>query len=180
MARNAKEAGASGGEAALQRVRDLNESILDQARRTGKNSLQAYERLLKSVADYQEKAGKRSGDFVSALGRAQADLTREVAEAGPSAVRRVGGAVGGATGGAAKQARKVPGVSEAEGEVRGAGATSGDLPIKRYESLNASEVVKQLPRLSEVDLGKVDAYERKHRNRKTVRNKIASLRGEQA
>ena len=179
MARNAKEAGVSRGEAGLQRVRELNESIVGRAREAGKDSLEAYERLLKSVADYQQKAGERSGDFVSALGRAQANLTRELAEAGPSAARRVGGAVGDLTGGATKQARRVPGVSEAEGELRGAGATADDLPISRYDSLNANEVVKRLPRLGEVDLGKVDAYERKHGNRKTGRNQIASLRGDQ-
>lgn len=162
MARDPKDSGAARGESALQRIRDLNESILERARGAGKSSLEAYEQLLKSVADYQEKAGERGGGFVSALGRAQANLTRDLAEAGPSAARRVGGTVGELTGGAAKQARRVPGVSEAEGEVRGVGATEGDLPISRYDSLNASEVVKRLPKLSEVDLGKVDAYERKH------------------
>lgn len=180
MARGATKTGVSTGEAGLQRIRDLNESIASGASRAGKKSLEAYERLLKSVADYQETAGHRGGDFVSALGRAQANLTREVAEAGPSAVRRVGAAVGDLTGSAAEGARRVPGVSEAEGEVRGAGATADDLPIRHYDSLNANEVNKRLPKLSEVDLGKVDAYERKHQNRKTVRNKIASLRGGQS
>jgi hypothetical protein len=180
MAREAKDTAASRGEAALQRIRDLNESIVERARDAGKNSLDAYERLLKSVADYQQTAGERSGEFVSALGRVQADLTRELGEAGPSAARRVGGAVEDLTGGAAKQARRVPGVSEVEGEVRGVGATADDLPISRYDSLNADEVVKRLPQLSEVDLGKVDAYERKHQNRKTVRDRVASLRGEQS
>src|SRR5215210_5914255 len=61
MARDAKDSAASRGEAALQRIRDLNESILERAREAGKNSLDAYERLLKSVADYQKTAGERSG-----------------------------------------------------------------------------------------------------------------------
>jgi hypothetical protein len=34
--------------------------------------------------------------------------------------------------------------------------------------------VTRLPKLSAVDLNKVEANERKHRNRKTVRDKIAS------
>jgi len=62
------------------------------------------------------------------------------------------------------------------GEARGAVAREQDLPIARYESLKAAEIVKRLPKLSEVDLGKVDAYERKHGNRKTVLKKIESLR----
>jgi hypothetical protein len=78
-------------------------------------------------------------------------------------------------GAAAGQARRIPGEAEVEGEVRGVGATQEDLPIARYDSLNAAEVVERLRGLSEVDLARVDAYERKHQNRKTVRDKIASL-----
>jgi hypothetical protein len=84
--------------------------------------------------------------------------------------------VSGAARGGARRARKVPGVVEAEGETRGAVAREQDLPIARYESLTANEIVKRLPKLSNVDPGKVDAYERKHGNRKTVLKKIGSLR----
>src|SRR5215212_1458263 len=177
MAKQTRQSTASNLEAATKRARTLNDRIIERARRGGEESLEAYEGLLKSVADYQQSGGKRAGDFVSALGEAQADLTRELAKAGPSAARRVGSTVGEVTGSAARQVRKLPGAKQAEGELRGAGATQGDLPIARYDSLNASEVVKRLTKLSEVDLNKVDAYERKHQNRKTVRDKIASLRG---
>jgi hypothetical protein len=88
--------------------------------------------------------------------------------------------VGDLTGTAARRARKVPGAKEVEGEARGIGATEGDLPIARYDSLNADEVVKRLPKLWEVEISKVDAYERKHQNRTTVRFKIASLRRQQS
>jgi hypothetical protein len=37
-------------------------------------------------------------------------------------------------------------------------------------------IVKRLSRLSEPDLSRVDSYERKHQNRKTIHDKIASLR----
>ena len=37
-------------------------------------------------------------------------------------------------------------------------------------------IVKRLSRLSEPDLSKVDSYERKHQSRKTIHDKIASLR----
>jgi len=180
MANQPKEAGASSFEAAAQRVRDLNERILERARRGGTASLEAYEALLKSIADYQQRAGQRGGDFVNLVARAQANFTRELAKAGPSAAKRARTAVEDLTGAAARQVRRVPGAKDAEGEVRGLGATEGDLPIARYHKLNASEVVRRLPKLSETDLAKVDAYERKHQNRKTVRDKIASLRGEQS
>jgi hypothetical protein len=179
MAKQTKQSTASNIEAATKRARKLNDRIIERARRGGEESLEAYEGLLQSVADYQQSAGQRAGEFVSTLGRAQANFTRELAKAGPSAAQRVGSAVGELTGSAARQARRVPGAKQAEGELRGAGASQGDLPIARYDSLNAGEVVKRLQKLSEVDLNKVDAYERKHQNRKTVRDKIASLRGEQ-
>jgi ferritin-like metal-binding protein YciE len=80
---------------------------------------------------------------------------------------------------AARQARKVPGVAQVEGEVKGAVATADDLPIARYDSLNAGEVVSRLNELSQIDLAKVDAYERKNQNRSTVLGRIDALRGEE-
>jgi ferritin-like metal-binding protein YciE len=79
----------------------------------------------------------------------------------------------------ARQARKVPGVAQVEGEVKGAVATADDLPIARYDALNAGEVVSRLNELSQIDLAKVDAYERKNQNRTTVLDRIASLRGDE-
>src|SRR3712207_7977050 len=49
--------------------------------------------------------------------------------------------------------------------IRGVGATQDDLPIANYDKLNASEVVRRLPKLSETDLAKVDAYERSEERR---------------
>jgi ferritin-like metal-binding protein YciE len=79
----------------------------------------------------------------------------------------------------ARQARKIPGVARAEGEVKGAVASADDLAISRYDSRNADEIVKQLSGLSQVDLAKVDAYERRHENRTTVLERIDSLRGDE-
>jgi hypothetical protein len=176
MARRSKSTSGSAVEAAARRARSINERILKSASRGGEASLEAYENLLKSVADAQQAAGERSAEWVTAVTRAQADLTRDLAKSSESAVRQVGGRLSGAAGSAARRARKVPGVAEAEGEVRGVGATQGDLPIARYDSLNVNEIVKRLSRLSEPDLSKIDAYERKHQNRKTIHDKIASLK----
>lgn len=79
----------------------------------------------------------------------------------------------------ARQARKVPGVAQAEGELKGAVAAEQDLAIADYDSLNADEVVGQLSQLSQIDLAKVDAYERRHENRSTVLSRIDSLRGDE-
>ncbi len=174
---NRKEASASAVEAAAQRTRALNERIIETGKARGEAALDTYERLLESVAEFQESAGERSGEWLEAFGKAQARFTRDLAEALPSAARGLGSRLTDLIGAAAGQARRVPGEAELEGELRGVGATEGDLPIPRYDSLNADEVIRRLSGLAEVDLARVDAYERKHQNRKTVRNKIASLRG---
>ncbi len=79
----------------------------------------------------------------------------------------------------ARQARKVPGVAQAEGQVKGAVADESDLAIARYDSLTADEINARLPELSQVDLAKVDSYERRHENRTTVVNRISTLRGDE-
>jgi len=78
---------------------------------------------------------------------------------------------------AARQARKIPGVAQAEGELKGAFADAGDLAIDRYDELTAAEISEQLPALSQIDIAKVDAYERRNHNRTTVLSRITSLRG---
>jgi hypothetical protein len=77
----------------------------------------------------------------------------------------------------ARKARKVPGVAQAEGQVKGAVASEGDLAIARYDSLTADEVTDRLPTLSQIDLAKIDSYERRHQNRTTVLDRVSSLRG---
>ncbi|HWF36311.1 MAG TPA: DUF892 family protein [Solirubrobacteraceae bacterium] len=81
--------------------------------------------------------------------------------------------------GTARQARKVPGVARAEGELKGVVASESDLPIPSYDSLSAEDIVAKLPDLSQIDLSKIDAYERRHANRKTVLDRIASLRADE-
>ena len=77
----------------------------------------------------------------------------------------------------ARQARKVPGVARAEGQIKGAVASEGDLAIARYDTLTAEEIIGKLAELSQIDLAKVDAYERKNENRTTVLSRIDTLRG---
>jgi ferritin-like metal-binding protein YciE len=100
------------------------------------------------------------------------------------AVRDAGGAArdtARATGARAKrsarQARKLPGVTQAEGQIKGAVAVEGDLAIARYDALTAEEITGKLAELSQIDLAKVDAYERKNQNRATVLSRISTLRG---
>lgn len=79
----------------------------------------------------------------------------------------------------ARQARKVPGVAQAEGQIKGVAASEQDLPIARYDSLTAAVVLDKLSGLSQIDLAKVDAYERKNQKRSTVLGRTSALRGEE-
>lgn len=80
---------------------------------------------------------------------------------------------------AARQARKVPGVAQAEGQIKGAVASEGDLAIARYDSLTAERIVTKLSELSQIDLAKVDSYERRNDNRTTILSRVAALRGQE-
>ncbi len=79
--------------------------------------------------------------------------------------------------GTANRARTAPGAARAEGAAKGAVAREQDLPIARYDALNADEIAGRLAGLSQVDLGKVEAYERKGQSRGTILDRIATLRG---
>jgi ferritin-like metal-binding protein YciE len=79
----------------------------------------------------------------------------------------------------ARRARKVPGVAQAEGQIKGAAAPADDLAIARYDSLSAEEVLSKLRELSQIDLAKVDSYERRNQNRTTILSRISTLRGQE-
>jgi ferritin-like metal-binding protein YciE len=79
----------------------------------------------------------------------------------------------------ARRARKVPGVARAEGQVKGAVASEENLPIARYDTVTAEEIIGKLPELSQIDLAKIEAYERKNQNRTTILNRVTSLRGDE-
>ena len=106
-----------------------------------------------------------AGEAVRRSGKKVKRATRESAKKAGSQARST-----------ARQARKIPGVAQAEGELRGAIASEQDLAIANYDSLNVDEIVGKLSALSQIDLAKVDAYERKRQNRSTVLSRIDSLR----
>jgi ferritin-like metal-binding protein YciE len=105
-----------------------------------------------------------AADAVRATGRKAASKARETSA---TAKRQ------------SRQARKVPGVARAEGAAKGAVASEGDLAIAGNDALNAEEITDRLTSLSQVDLAKVQAYERKHENRTTILGRISSLQGDE-
>jgi len=88
---NAKTNGSSNGnsaDAATDRIRDLNERIIESSKKAGSTYLDIYEKTLNSIADYQEKVGEQSQvDWVSTIANAQANFTRDLAGAYSSAAR---------------------------------------------------------------------------------------------
>jgi hypothetical protein len=58
-----------------------------------------------------------------------------------------------------------------------ADAAEHQLPIARYDELDDRGVVDHLPRLSRVELGAVETYERSHRRRPAALNKLRYMRG---
>ena len=112
--------------------------------------------------------------LTNAVARAEFDGngSYDVTETGAAeTLREVGGTAKRTT----RRARKVPGVARAEGTVKGAVASESDLAISKYDSLSVNEVQEKLSELSQVDLAKVNAYERKNQNRSTVTSRIDAL-----
>jgi ferritin-like metal-binding protein YciE len=104
-----------------------------------------------------------------------ADAFREAGEVARSKTTK---AVAGAKR-TARQARKVPGVARAEGQVKGAVAFEENLPIARYDTLRAEEITGKLLELSQIDLAKIEAYERRNQNRTTILSRVTSLRSDE-
>ena len=119
-----------------------------------------------------EVEGKRSYDIAQT---GAADAVRDAGQAARQTVR--GGADRARR--TARQARKIPGVAQTEGQVKGAVASADDLAIAGYDELTAEEIVDRLSELSQIDLAKIDSYERKNDNRTTVLSRVTSLRGEE-
>jgi ferritin-like metal-binding protein YciE len=103
------------------------------------------------------------------------DAIRDTAEAVEETVREAGDGARRVS----RQARKLPGVAQAEGEIKGMLASEDDLPITGYDDLTAQETNAKLPSLSQIDLSKIDAYERREQNRTTILDKIGVLRGDE-
>jgi ferritin-like metal-binding protein YciE len=129
------------------------------------------ERMLERV---QRELPKLAAAVVGA--EIEGDPSYDVAETGAADAVR---AAGTRAKRGARQARKVPGVARAEGRVKGAAASAEDLPIARYDELNADDISGRLAELSQVDLAKVEAYERKRESRTTILSRIESLRGDE-
>ena len=149
----------------------LAASIRGEEERMLERILREIPRLTDAVVGAEVK-GEGSYD-ISSTGAADVvrearDTTKRAARASSAATKRT-----------ARQARKVPGVAQAEGQVKGAVAGEDDLAIARYDDLTAEEIIAKLAGLSQIDLAKIDSYERRHQDRSTILGRVSSLRGDE-
>ena len=135
------------------------------------------ERLVREIPKLTEAVvradvnGERSYD-VTATGAA--DTVREAGKPAKSAARKTT-----ATTKRRARVRKPPAAARAEGHRNGAMAADDELPIAGYETLTAEEITGKLTGLSQVELAKIDAYERTHRSRTTILSRISTLRADE-
>ena len=135
------------------------------------------ERLLREIPKLTEAVvradvkGERSYD-VTATGAAE--TVREASKPAKDAARKTTAA----TKRTARQVRKPAAVARGERQRNGA-AADGDLAIRDYETLTAEEITGKLTGLSQVELAKIDSYERTHRNRTTILSRIDTLRADE-
>jgi hypothetical protein len=75
-------------EAAAERIRELNERVLDYGKKAGLQFLEAYESNMKTFADYGDKfADSAQAEWVATAVRAQTDFTREISRLYSTATR---------------------------------------------------------------------------------------------
>ena len=74
----------------IERIRELNEQILDAGKQWGQSFLDAYEQSMHTFADFTAKAGEKADvEWISHIAKAQADFTREVTQQATEAARRM-------------------------------------------------------------------------------------------
>jgi hypothetical protein len=76
-------------DAVTNRVRELSEQVLEQARTNGLTWLEAYERVLKNMLDLEEQAAKGTGaEWITTLASTHANFVRETSEVIIGAMRQ--------------------------------------------------------------------------------------------
>jgi hypothetical protein len=75
-------------EAAAERIRELNERVIEFGKKAGLQFLEAYESNMKTFADYGDKfADSSQAEWVTTAVRAQTDFTRELTRLYTTATR---------------------------------------------------------------------------------------------
>jgi ferritin-like metal-binding protein YciE len=130
----------------------------------------------RAAEEVQQEAAETVGEVSAAARAAAADVQEAASATVDRAEETVEEAAERVTQRAVETVRSIPGEQELEGELRGARAAESDLAINGYDSLTVEQILPKLKLLPELELAKVDAYEREHRNRKRVLDRIRKLR----
>lgn len=81
MSENQGQTAASELEAAAQRVKELSDEVVAQAKQNGLAWLEGYERVLKNLLDFEEQAAKGTGaEWATQLASIHANFVRETSE----------------------------------------------------------------------------------------------------
>jgi ferritin-like metal-binding protein YciE len=184
--KNAKDACAAEGLeiATYTAIERLADSVADKETAALAASIRADEqkmldRLLRQIpalTDAVMRAELRGDPSYKLSKTGAADGARATGRTAKKGARRRGASVKASAKRTARQARRAPSVARAEGRVKGGAASDKDLPIANYDRLSGSEITDKLSDLSQADLAKVDAYERRGENRATILVRIGSLR----
>ena len=180
--KNAKDACATEGleiatYAALERLAikvgdERTAKLAVSIRRDEERMLKRILRELPKMTDAVVGAGIEGDPSYEITKTGAADATRKVARQGTKAARKVQTG----TTRTARNARKVTGGPRVEAQRKGRRASAEDLPIPSYRSMSADEIVSRLPELSQTELAKVDAYERRNNKRTAVLTRLSALR----
>jgi ferritin-like metal-binding protein YciE len=175
----AADAARVAGQATAETTKQAAETTKQAARTTGKAAAQTTKQAARTTG----KAAAQTTKATRTAGKAGAQTTKQAArttgKAAAQTTKQAARTADTATRNTARQARQAPGVARAEGQVKGAVADASDLPLPRYDELKAEEIVPRLPELSQIDLAKVDSYERRTHDRTTVTERISALRGDE-
>ncbi len=74
---------------AVERIRALNEQMLEAGREMGQGFLDAYEQWMRTFADLQERTAEGTDvQWLAQIAKAQADYTRQITKFSTDAARR--------------------------------------------------------------------------------------------
>jgi hypothetical protein len=74
---------------AAERIRALNEQMLEAGREWGQGYLDAYEQWMRTFADLQERTAEGADvEWLTQIAKAQADYTRQITKFSTDAARR--------------------------------------------------------------------------------------------
>lgn len=79
----------------------------------------------------------------------------------------------------ARKARKVAEVAQGEDQAKDTAPSGGILAIDGYDELPPHEITAKLPELSQIDLARIDAYERNNQNRGQILSRVEWLRADE-